>query len=105
MARQCAATRNGTSQVGRLIGPVFGISLALAVGGQALAQSYPNKPVRMVVPYAAGGAVDAMARAFGQKFGDLWGQPVVVENRAGAGGNIGSDVVAKSPPEIGRAHV
>jgi tripartite-type tricarboxylate transporter receptor subunit TctC len=52
-----------------------------------------------VVPYAAGGAVDAMARVFAQKYADAWGQPVVVENRPGAGGNIGSEVVAKAPPD------
>ena len=63
------------------------------------AQSFPSKPVRLIVPYAAGGAVDAMARAFGQKYTDIWGQTVIVENRAGAGGNIGSDAVAKSAPD------
>ncbi len=73
--------------------------VAALAGGVANAQSFPTKPVRLIVPYAAGGAVDAMARAFGQKLGDIWGQTVIVENRAGAGGNIGSDVVAKSAPD------
>jgi hypothetical protein len=57
-----------------LIAVVFA---SLAMAGGAAAQSYPTKPVRLIVPYAAGGAVDAMARAFGHKFGDLWGQSVI----------------------------
>jgi tripartite-type tricarboxylate transporter receptor subunit TctC len=65
----------------------------------AFAQSYPSKPIRMVVPYAAGGAVDAMARVFGQKYSDVLGQPVVIDHRPGAGGNIGSELVAKSSPD------
>lgn len=87
---------------GKMFASVALIAAALAslgLAGGAAAQSYPAKPVRLIVPYAAGGAVDAMARAFGQKFGDIWGQSVIVENRAGAGGNIGSDVVAKSAPD------
>jgi tripartite-type tricarboxylate transporter receptor subunit TctC len=65
----------------------------------AIAQGYPNKPIRLIVPYAPGGSVDAMARVFGQKYSEAWGQPVLVENRAGAGGNIGAEVVAKSAPD------
>jgi len=75
-----------------------GAALLCAAAGVA-AQSYPTKPVRLIVPYAAGGAVDAMARVFGQKYSELWGQTVIVENRAGAGGNIGSEVVAKAAPD------
>ncbi len=65
----------------------------------ATAQNFPAKPIRYVVPYAAGGAVDAMARVFAQRYAEAWGQPVLVENRAGAGGNIGSEVVAKAAPD------
>lgn len=57
---------------------------------------WPNKPVRLVVPFAAGGSTDVIARMLGQKLAVLWGQPVIVDNRAGAGGNVGADVVAKS---------
>src|SRR5512140_24093 len=65
----------------------------------AAAQAWPTKPVKIVVPFAAGGATDVVARLLGQKLTEAWGQAVVVEDRAGAGGNIGADVVAKSPAD------
>jgi tripartite-type tricarboxylate transporter receptor subunit TctC len=71
----------------------------LAACSLAAAQSYPVKPVRLIVPFPPGGGVDAVARTFGQKYQEGWGQTVVVENRAGAGGNIGADAVAKSAPD------
>lgn len=63
------------------------------------AQSFPAKPVRFVVPYPPGGPLDEIARAVGQKLTPVWGQQVLVDNRSGAGGSIGADVVAKSPPD------
>jgi tripartite-type tricarboxylate transporter receptor subunit TctC len=68
---------------------------ALAVE-QLSAQPYPNKPVHIIVPFTPGSATDILARTFGQKLSDLWGQSVFVENRPGAGGTIGAAVVAKS---------
>jgi hypothetical protein len=66
---------------------------------RARAQAWPPKPVKIVVPFAAGGATDVVARLLAQKLTEAWGQSVVVENRAGAGGNIGGDAVAKSPAD------
>ena len=63
------------------------------------AQDYPNRPVKIVVPYAPGGSVDAIARTLAQELVQRLGQPVVVENRTGAGSNVGSTFVAKSPPD------
>ncbi|MGH8713933.1 MAG: tripartite tricarboxylate transporter substrate-binding protein, partial [Casimicrobiaceae bacterium] len=60
---------------------------------------YPSRPIRLVVPFPAGGSLDVVARAIGQKLTAAWGQPVIVDNRPGAGGNIGADLVAKSPPD------
>ena len=75
-------------------------ALALAVGAPAQGQdAWPSRSVRMVVPFAAGGATDVVARALAKDLSELWGQPVVVENRVGAGGSIGAEVVAKSPPD------
>jgi tripartite-type tricarboxylate transporter receptor subunit TctC len=65
----------------------------------AQAQAFPNKPVRIVVPQTPGGASDALARIVGQKLSERWGHPVVIENKAGAGGNVGTDLVAKSPAD------
>ncbi len=80
--------------------PRFAAALLLGLlPGLAAAQAWPSKPVKIVVPFAAGGATDVVARLLAQKLGESWGQSVVVENRAGAGGNIGADVVAKSPAD------
>jgi tripartite-type tricarboxylate transporter receptor subunit TctC len=78
----------------------FAAGLAIAlVPALAAAQAWPSKAVRLVVPFPAGGATDVVSRLLAQKLSEAWGQAIVVENRAGAGGNIGADVVAKSPPD------
>ena len=76
------------------------LSLApLYAAAQASLQPYPAKPVHIVNPFTAGGPVDLLARAVGQKLTEAWGQPVVVETRAGAAGNIGIEYVAKQPAD------
>jgi tripartite-type tricarboxylate transporter receptor subunit TctC len=65
----------------------------------AFGQAYPTKPVKIIVPFTAGSATDILARTIGQKLGEAWGQPVVIDNRPGAGGTIGAGLVAKSPPD------
>jgi tripartite-type tricarboxylate transporter receptor subunit TctC len=62
-------------------------------------QSFPSKPVRLLIPYAAGGAVDILGRTLGDELSKKWGQPVIIENRTGAGGTIASQVLAKSDPD------
>ena len=72
---------------------------AIVVACRAQAQSYPSKPVRLIVPFPAGGATDLFARSLSQKLGEKLGQSLVVENRPGAGGTLGSDLAAKAVPD------
>jgi len=75
------------------------LGMALLAGAPAQAQTYPNKPIRLVVPFPAGGATDIFARAVSQKLGEKLGATVVVDNKPGAGGTIGSDLAAKAAPD------
>ena len=77
-----------------LVAPALA-ALAFTAG----AQTYPAKPVRIIVPFAPGGATDIVTRLLAQKLTEVWGQQVVADNRAGAGGNIGGELAAKSPPD------
>jgi len=80
---------------------LLALALLLAVGPSvaANAQSYPDHPIRLVAPFPAGGLADVLARAVGDQISKTLGQPVIVENRTGAGGNVGADNVAKSAPD------
>ena len=75
------------------------VTVALAPSERAAAQDYPSRPVRFIVPYAAGGSGDLLARLLGNKLASIWGQQVVVDNRAGGGGLIGTESAARSEPD------
>src|SRR5215213_9826815 len=85
------------------LGTAVAIGVCLAAGtapvSQSSAQNYPSKPIRFFVPFPAGGSTDAVARAMQPALEKILGQPVIVENRAGAGGTLGVDAVAKAPPD------
>src|SRR5258706_7677928 len=83
----------------KILATLFGVT-ALIIGVSAIAQSpYPSKPIKIIVPFPVGGVADTFGRVIGAKVAETWGQPVVIENKPGAGGNIGADFVAKSPPD------
>ncbi len=73
--------------------------LSMAADAPSQAPSYPDKPIRIVVPFAVGGIADTFGREIGRKLTESWGQPVLIDNRTGAGGDIGADIVAKAPPD------
>lgn len=83
----------------RLVRAISALVIVLASASGALAQNWPNRPIRMVVPYTPGGYTDLMARLVGQKISDALGQPVIFENKPGANAIIGTDVVAKAAPD------
>lgn len=76
-----------------------GLAIAALAMASVHAQPYPAKPVRFIVPFPAGGSADTLARIAATKLSERWAQQVVVDNRGGAGGNIGADILAKSPPD------
>jgi tripartite-type tricarboxylate transporter receptor subunit TctC len=78
---------------------LLAFAILLFLTASAGAQSYPSKPIRLIVPFTPGGTNELLARLISQKFQEKWGQPVVPENRPGAGGNIGAEIVAKAPPD------
>ncbi|MGE0415295.1 MAG: Bug family tripartite tricarboxylate transporter substrate binding protein [Acetobacteraceae bacterium] len=81
------------------IGVLFLLVLLCAVGGRVQAESWPAHTVKLVVPYPPGGPTDLVGRLFATKLSEIWGQPVVVENRSGASGNIASQLVSKAAPD------
>ncbi|WP_029525096.1 tripartite tricarboxylate transporter substrate binding protein [Polaromonas glacialis] len=89
-------TFNRRSALGRVFAATVVTAAAWSVLPATAQERWPAKPVRLVVPFAPGGSTDVVARMIGQKLSVLWGQPIIVENRAGAGGNLGADLVAKS---------
>lgn len=80
-------------------GLIFGLTFVLAACGSAFAQSYPTKPIRVIIPFGAGSATDIIPRIVFDQLSSQLGQPIIVENRAGAGGTIGSVAVAKADPD------
>src|SRR6266550_5821840 len=75
------------------------VAIVLGAGGAVAQERYPQKPLHIVVPFAPGGSTDIIARLIGERLSGALGQPVVIENRPGAAGNIGAEVVAKSAPD------
>jgi tripartite-type tricarboxylate transporter receptor subunit TctC len=82
-----------------LTAAALAVITAAASAPSSARADYPDRPIRIIVPYTPGGTVDVLARMIGPKLTEAWGQPVVIENRPGAGGNIGADFVAKSPAD------
>ena len=82
-----------------VVNAVCGVAVLVCCIGAASAQPYPAKPIRLIVGSAAGGGGDAVARVMSQPMSEILGQPIIVDNRPGSGGNIGADFVAKSPPD------
>jgi tripartite-type tricarboxylate transporter receptor subunit TctC len=82
-----------------ILHPSAFILCCVIAAGSAMAQQYPSRPIRIIVPFPAGGTADLMPRIFGEKLALRWGQPVVIDNRPGAAGNIGAEIVYKAEPD------
>lgn len=89
--------QNRRSALGRVLTTAACAALVLATGSALAADHYPSKPIRLVVPYPAGGGTDIIARLMGTQLSQRWGQPVIVDNKPGASGMMGNDLVAKAP--------
>ena len=110
-------TRSITWTRRTLIGVAMTWSAGVVMAQAPTAANYPSRPIKIIVPFAPGGTTDMLARLVGQRLTQSWGQPVVIENKPGAGATLGADLVAKSPGDgytllmgaahhkIGRAHV
>src|SRR6266852_9666537 len=104
-SRRSAATnqnqedRTGMVGMSKKIGGLVTAAALLLVSVGANAENFPSKPVHILVPYAAGGAVDVLARTLGQSLAKIWGQQPVIENRPGAGGIVASQALTQSPPD------
>jgi tripartite-type tricarboxylate transporter receptor subunit TctC len=96
---RCPSGAAEMKSIRRIYALVLSCLSVLCLPCAAQAQSYPDRPIRVIVPFPAGGIVDVLARMVGDEISKTLGQPVIVENRAGAGGNTGADVVAKAPPD------
>jgi tripartite-type tricarboxylate transporter receptor subunit TctC len=83
----------------KLVRNLAALACCALIAGAASGQGFPNKPVKLIVPFTAGSATDILARTVGQKLTEMWGQSVIVDNRPGAGGTIGAAIAAKSPPD------
>jgi tripartite-type tricarboxylate transporter receptor subunit TctC len=85
---------------GAVVAAILAIMIAVGSRSSASAQSYPVKPIHIVVPFAAGGITDVIGRALGQRLAEAWGQQVVIENKPGGGtGQVGTEYVARSAPD------
>src|SRR5688572_5905427 len=89
----------GALQTGWAAAALCAIASAQALGAEAPATGYPTKPIRMIVPFAAGGGTDLIARITAQKLTEAWGQQVIVDNRPGAGGTVGTEMGVRSAPD------
>src|SRR5574341_1107622 len=91
--------RRSTSHGSRVTGRARAAALLLLAAGTCAAQSYPSRPIRILVAYPPAGTTDILARTVGQKMTEAWSQPVIVDNRPGANGNIGTEIAARATPD------